>query len=129
MCYRAVSAFLIARKLYLRYLALPRPEFRRQKFLAEKPDPNTGRYHFLKKSTDTWYMKPSLSKRWGPRALRKRLLGGLLPGDDGDKYRPGGYLISELGPENLEESGRASMAETVKTLEKQDRGGCPFEFS
>lgn len=83
------------RKLVLRYLALPRPYFMRIRFNSQDADPITGRFHQVRYMAHPWYVKPSFIRRWGFEAWKTRLLGGTLPGDEGDKYIPDGYHFTE----------------------------------
>ena len=66
-------------------------------------------------------------QRWGPRAWVSRLLGYKVPGDDGDKYFPQGYIITDIGPQSLNGSGKEEMDQTRARLSSLDRGGCPFK--
>lgn len=68
-----------------------------------------------------WYIRPSLSARWGLKALLLRLVGGVVPGDE--KYFPGGYRISELGPDALLGKGDEEMDRTRSNL-RAKRGAC-----
>ena len=54
------------------------------------------------------------------------MVGGSLPGDDGEKYHPEGYTVAEVGPEYKRGKGVEEMNATKARLGKQDRGGCPF---
>jgi hypothetical protein len=60
------------------------------------------------------------------KALLLRLTGGALPGDDGDKYVPQGYIIAEIGPEAFRGKGEAEMQATRERLSNDKKGGCPF---
>lgn len=87
---------LFVRRLFMRYLSLPRvfPT----KFFS-KPDPETGRmnqYSYLK---EPWYVPKTIWSRWGLDALFTRLAGGKLPGDDGAKWMPNGFIFEEIGPQ------------------------------
>jgi len=114
------------RKLYLRHLALPRPSFMRKPYVADAPNPHTGRFNTYRFRGHPWYIKPTLSRRWGFKAWQIWMVGGTLPGDGGDRYHPEGYLITEVGPEYQKGKGEKQMSETRGRLAKQDRGGCPF---
>ena len=50
----------------------------------------------------------------------------MLPGDEGGKYTPEGFLSSELGPSALNGKGAKEMEATKEKLAKSGRGGCPF---
>lgn len=55
-----------------------------------------------------------------------RLIGSKIPGDDGDRYEPKGYHISELGPDHFRNRGKAQMQVTRERLAKDKKFGCPF---
>jgi hypothetical protein len=114
------------RKLILRYLALPRPEILRKSYIPSAPDITTGRYNSVEYLSYPWYVKPTFKRRWGPRALVTRLLGHRLPGDDGNKYVPEGYLFEEIGPTALRGKGLKEMELTDAKLKDARRSGCPF---
>lgn len=121
-----VNSMLRFRKLLLRYLALPRPEMLRKHYIPSGPDPSTGRYNAVEYLSYPWYVKPTLSKRWGPKSWITRLLRRKLPGDDGNKYLPGGWTPAEIGRKALSGMGIKSMDEDRKQLISRKRGGCPF---
>lgn len=121
-----VNSMLRFQKLLLRYLALPRPEMLRKHYIPSGPDPSTGRYNAVEYLSYPWYVKPTLSKRWGPKSWITRLLRRKLPGDDGNKYLPGGWTPAEIGPKALSGMGIKSMDEDRKQLISRKRGGCPF---
>ncbi len=55
--------------------------------------------------------------------------GGLLPGDQGSKYFPEGFVASELGPNGLRGRGEKEMEEEKERLEElltSETGRCPF---
>ena len=114
------------RKLLLRHFFLPRPEFMRKQYIPLAPDAKTGRYNSVEYLSYPWYVKPSFSKRWGPKAWLTRALGRKLPGDDGNRYCPEGYRFDEIGPAGLEGKGITEMEATRAQLALQDRGCCPF---
>jgi hypothetical protein len=116
------------RKLILRYLALPRPEILRKSYIPSAPDLTTGRYNSVEYLSYPWYVKPTFKRRWGPRALVARLLGRRLPGDDGNKYEPEGYLFEEIGPTALRCKGLREMELTEAKLKDARRSGCPFNL-
>ncbi|KAF1832410.1 NAD(P)-binding protein [Decorospora gaudefroyi] len=105
------------RKWALRNLFLPRPYCLRVKWFTEM-NGHSGRAHFCSYTAHPWYIKPSFSARWGPKALILRAFGGMVPGNQ--KYCPDGYRIRELGPEELVGKGdvinystNSSRAETL----------------
>lgn len=94
--------------------------------MASGPDGKTGRYNSVEYLSYPWYVKPTFQRRWGPRALITRMLGRRLPGDDGNKYAPEGYLFEEVGPNALRGQGLKEMSATETRLSDARRGGCPF---
>lgn len=118
-----VHGLLHTRRLILRYLCLPRPEFLRADALAEKPD-EMGRYTWGKYLAQPWYVKPGVLNRWGGKALWRRGLGLPVPGDEGEKFMPAGYRVEEMGPR----VGKGGWeAEKVWVREVGARG-CPIGF-
>lgn len=55
-----------------------------------------------------------------------RILGLPVPGDEGDKYRPGGYKISEVGPDFMKGKGEDHMSASKEKLVGERMKGCPF---
>ncbi|KAI9794243.1 MAG: hypothetical protein M1816_006169 [Peltula sp. TS41687] len=95
-----MKTILTLRRLFLRHLALPRPELLRVRRIASNPNTKTGRYNFQTWTAQPWYV--SRRARWSLEGLITRLLpNGVLPGDDGDKYASGGYHIEEVGPRSM----------------------------
>lgn len=86
------------------------------RWFTDQPEAATGRYHALQYFGLPWYVKPDLAGRWGFTALRTRLWGGVLPGDEGDTYCPFGYRIAELGPAALRGKGQEEMEKTRAQL-------------
>lgn len=120
-----VNGVLYARKLLLRYFALPRPDFLRNHWIDDMPN-RYERYFLFDYLAHPWYVRPSFAQRWGPRAWVTRLLGYKVPGDDGDKYSPQGYIITEIGPQHLSGKGKEDMDKIQTRLISLDRGRCPF---
>ncbi|KAI3319286.1 hypothetical protein HD806DRAFT_289451 [Xylariaceae sp. AK1471] len=119
-----VYPILLLRRLYLRYLALPR--LSEVKRLGDT-DPKTGRMHTrFPYGNYPFYIKPTLWNRWGPKAWAIWLYGGKVPGDDPEEYMPQGYLWSDLGPRNRMGLGVEEMEVDVKRMQTVNRGGCPF---
>jgi len=130
MRYRVmIDVFTSVRRFVIRHLLLPRPCFLSRKWFAEHPDPVTGKFQAPRWRVLPYYVKPTFANRWGPGALLARLRGGVLPGDDGDKYYPEGYVISELGPEKFIGKGQKEMEEDIDKMERLGRSGCPFRMS
>ncbi|GAM41548.1 hypothetical protein TCE0_042r14749 [Talaromyces pinophilus] len=116
-----------ARKLFLRNLCLPRPEFMRHVAFTEKPDRQTGAYHVTNWTAEPFYVKPTLWNRWlSPSAIVARILRFPLPGDQGDKYYPQGYDLGDMGPKKFEGRGKDYLEREMNTLEKERTGQCPF---
>ena len=125
---RIVNGILTLRRYFVKYLTLPRPEMLRKQYISSSPPSSTGRYNAVDYISDPWYVRPSFGRRWGPWAWLARLLGYKLPGDDGNKFEPEGYLIHEVGPANLKGRGIIEMKGTEARLSHQGIGGCPFAF-
>lgn len=98
----------------------------RKRIIPDAPNPVTGRFNARRYRLRPWYVKPTISKRWGPKAWWIWMNGGVLPGDDGDKFHPEGYIITEVGPESKKGKGEKQMSETQSKLLQKNRGGCPF---
>lgn len=91
------------------------------------PDPQTGRFHQLNYVTYPFYVRPSLSNRYGPSTWTSWVLGIPLPGDGNGRYRPQGYSIADAGPEKMEGKGREWMEEDMRWCrEKMEENACPF---
>ncbi|EFX02057.1 hypothetical protein CMQ_2106 [Grosmannia clavigera kw1407] len=120
----ATYGALMARRFVLRYLALPR-------FAPVTPlsaaDPTTGRMHLQGGAylVEPWYQRPTRWARWGPAALLRRLLGGLVPADN-DRWMAGGYRFEDIGPQNRMGQGVAEAAAEVDRLRQKRPSGCPF---
>ncbi|KAJ5757257.1 uncharacterized protein N7511_007439 [Penicillium nucicola] len=119
------DAIFKLRQLYLRYLALPRPNFMRLDVFAEKANKH-GRNWVLIYEGAPFYVQPTIWNRWGPVAWFKWALGQPLPGDDGDKYYPQGYYTADLGPKYFEGKGRKELEVIQETLRQERMGQCPF---
>lgn len=116
------------RKFALRHLALPRPEFLRKDYISAKPEADTGRYSSKEYLSHPWYVRPTFKRRWGPRAWVTWILGRKLPGDDGNRYAPEGYLITEVGPAQVKGKGLEDMSLTESRMIDADIGACPFRL-
>ncbi|CAI7631841.1 unnamed protein product [Penicillium bialowiezense] len=119
------SAVLTTRRLALRYLALPRPYALRYVSFTEQADKD-GRYYFKEWDAAPYYVKPTFWNRWGPTGWLTWALGRPVPGDEGDKYHPKGYDISNLGPKAFEGKGGKKLEETLEELKGYRTGKCPF---
>lgn len=114
------------RKLFLRYLALPRPSFRAVKPVHDTPNPETNLYNFERKGLQPWYMKPGFGSKWGPGALLVKAFGGRVPGSHGDRYIPQGYDLMTIGPEPQKGKGIDEMAMDVEVIKAKGVATCPF---
>ncbi|KAJ5096468.1 hypothetical protein NUU61_005824 [Penicillium alfredii] len=119
------SALLNTRKLFLRYLAPPRPYFLRYASFTEQPDDHQ-RFFLTKWEAAPYYVKPTVWNRWGPMAWLTWFLGKPVPGDEGNKYYPGGYIIPDIGPSYFEGKGRKQLEEAMHELKGYRTGKCPF---
>ncbi|EHK15613.1 uncharacterized protein TRIVIDRAFT_74437 [Trichoderma virens Gv29-8] len=115
---------LLARKLFIRYLCLPR--IYPAKFIG-KPDPVTGRiqhYHYLK---DPWYAPPTFWSRWGPEGLMRRAFGLKVAGDGGEAMMPDGFLFEDVGPRDKMGKGIDETARLARVAQtKVSASACPF---
>ncbi|EXJ82053.1 hypothetical protein A1O1_08122 [Capronia coronata CBS 617.96] len=118
-----LDGFLEARRLYLRYLALPRPWFTRPQLLTKEPD-SKGRRYILWWDTMPIYVKPTWWNRWGPGALVSVLLGVPRPGDKG--MHPEGFEVKDVGPTVFVGKGVKEMEAGKEKLRQARTGGCPF---
>jgi hypothetical protein len=123
-----MATLLTLRAWSVRYTHLPRTSWSRVKYFSAEADPKTGKYYAEQYVSHPWYIKPSVASRWSWEAIRTRMWGGLLPGDDGDDYHPDGYHIAEIGPNTMKGKGEAEMA-VIKAQLKERRmatSGCPM---
>lgn len=121
----ALNTIVGLRKLLVRHLFLPRPFLMRKRWFSEEPNAS-GRFNFERHIAHPWYIKPTFSNRWGLTAWLLRLVGGAVPGDGGAKYFPQGYIIAELGPDELRGKGEDDMQATRERLASNEMIGCPF---
>lgn len=125
--HQTITLLLRSRQLILRYLTFPRPEILRKRYLATYNE-NTGKYNAQEYLSHPWYVKPSFRRRWGPRALCTRFLGRKVPGDEGNKYKPEGFVVSEVGPDFQRGKGTTNMREDQNRIRDLHQDGCPFSF-
>ncbi|EED14611.1 conserved hypothetical protein [Talaromyces stipitatus ATCC 10500] len=114
------------RRLFLRYLALPRPPFLAVKLVHEMPNPGTNLYNFERKSLQPWYIRPTFWSKWGPGALLVKILGGKVPGSRGDRYEPQGYNLMTIGPEPQKGKGMEEMRSDMDIIRTRGVATCPF---
>ncbi|KAI8165739.1 Mycophenolic acid synthesis protein B [Colletotrichum sp. SAR 10_70] len=119
------NAIMNTRRWVLRNLCLPRPKWWTNPMLQDI-DKKTCRYYLPTYLAHPYYVKPTFYSRWGPAAIYSRLIGGRLPGDEGTKYHPDGYLIPEVGPDSQRGKGKEYMDMTKERI-SQARG-CPMAF-
>jgi hypothetical protein len=117
------NGFMELRRLFLRYLSLPRPRWMMKRMLATEPDSGGKRYYLIY-DTAPVYVKPTLWNRWGTGGLMNLLMGLPRPGDPG--MYPGGFEIKNVGPSAFAGKGTAEMQATEERLIKERTGGCPF---
>lgn len=126
---KLINAVLTLRKYFLRYLALPRPEFSRVRQVRDQPDAQ-GRRTLRLYDNFPYYVKPTLMNRWGPGAWVSWLTGRPLPGDDG--FIPEGFLTEQVGPKMFEDKGKQGgdwereAEQTKARLRRERTGACPF---
>lgn len=118
-----LNGFMRLRRLYLRYLALPRLGSRRAQFMTTQPDEKGWRY-ILWWDTTPIYVKPTVWNRWGPGALVNVLLGVPRPGDEG--MCPEGFQVKDVGPTVFVGKGAKEMDVARENLRENRTGGCPF---
>ncbi|CAM1505272.1 Fc.00g109090.m01.CDS01 [Cosmosporella sp. VM-42] len=119
-------SLLLTRKLFVRYLCLPR--FTPVKYVSE-PDETTGRikhYHYMK---EPWYCPDTFWARWNPESLLTWMFGGMIPGDNAGKMQPEGLLFEDLGPENTMGQGLDETRVLEERVEKKASSGCPFAMA
>jgi hypothetical protein len=122
---RILAIAFAIRKYVLRYLTLPRPYFLRVHNMSTHPSPN-GTYFSLKYEAAPYYIQPTIWQRWSPNAWYLWIMGLPIPGDEGSKYHPEGYKITDMGPRGMKGKGGEYMAEAVQGFETSRTGGCPF---
>ena len=93
--------------------------------MTEEPSKN-GTYYTLKYDAAPYYVKPTFMQRWKPAAWVSWIMGLPLPGDEGQKYWPGGYKIPEMGPESMRGKGADFGRKMVEELKTSRTGGCVF---
>lgn len=118
---KLVPALLRTRAFFLRHFALPRPSFLAAHHTSRHPtSPESGRYTMSHYDNAPFYVEPTFWRRWGPGTWAMRAMGLPLPGDEGNRFCPQGYKISEVGPRGF--------GKGVLEVERvgEGRQGCPF---
>ncbi|KAI2642322.1 hypothetical protein GGS21DRAFT_487178 [Xylaria nigripes] len=72
------------------------PSWHRQKAFSDDPDPMTGKFYCTDYLVHLWYVKPTFWARWSSEALRTRIWGGYVPGDEGTRFHPDGYHTANI---------------------------------
>ena len=124
-----VSALLFTirntRKMFLRYLVLPRPEYLAYRSVASTPNAE-GLYNFSHGGFQPWYAQPGFWSIWSPGIVLLRIFGARKPGSNGDRYKPTGYDLKTIGPPPQESKGFGEMRATVEFMKDRGAGECPF---
>ena len=118
---KLVPALLRIRAFFVRHFMLPRPSFLAVHHTSREPtSPESGRYTLSNYDNEPFYVQPTFWRRWGPGTWAMRMMGLPLPGDQGNRFFPEGYKISEVGPRGL--------AKGVLQVDRDGkrRQGCPF---
>ncbi|KID79537.1 67 kDa myosin-cross-reactive antigen family protein, partial [Metarhizium brunneum ARSEF 3297] len=113
---------LLLRKLFLRYLSLPR--FCRVVFVTE-PDPTSKRMKHLHYLKEPWYTPATFWWRWGPTAWARWAAGGMVPGDN-EEMKPEGFLWEDIGPRSTMGKGSEETAKLEEVVQQRATGKCPF---
>ncbi|CAN9177907.1 unnamed protein product [Alternaria alternata] len=133
LCIEAPGPFIYAllfairntRKILLRFLMLPRPEFLAYHSVPFVPNAE-GLYNFSHGGFQPWYVRPSLWSTWSPGAALLRMFGARKPGSKGDRYKPTGYDLKTIGPPPQEGKGSEEMRAAVEFMKGRGTGECPF---
>jgi hypothetical protein len=108
----------------MRYLALPRLDTPTR---ISPPDPQTGRRQHYRYLKEPWYVAPTFWSRWGPEAWAQWATGLLVPGDDGKRWKPEGFLWEDLGPLQRMGKGVQETAELQKRAKVLATSDSPFQ--
>ncbi|KAL6718062.1 hypothetical protein ACLMJK_004147 [Lecanora helva] len=121
-----VNVLFTIRKLFIRFLCLPRPFPLRVHNPTDEPSCD-GRYFMTNWETEPWYVQPTFRNRWCRlQSWASWAMGLPVPGDGGDKYWPQGYKIHEIGPESMRGKGESYVRGSRETLVDERMKGCPF---
>ncbi|KAF2866702.1 hypothetical protein BDV95DRAFT_598606 [Massariosphaeria phaeospora] len=123
-----ITLLTTTRNLFSRWLLPPRPSILRFNPISDHPDPKTGRYYQRIYQAEPWYVNATFLARNAPSSWLRWALSQPYP--DGKNYKPEGYTMFEVGPENMEKLGREECEATFERLmEGNTRGRCPFAFA
>ncbi|RGP67780.1 dephospho- kinase [Fusarium longipes] len=117
-------SLLFARKLFVRFLCLPRVTG--AEFLSQ-PDEKTGRIttkHYMK---EPFYVPSTFWQRWNLDACITRLAGGVLPGDGGERMKSEGFLFEDIGPEKIMGKGIEETNALEEDVKVRAFAGCPYK--
>ena len=103
----------------------PRPYFLRVHDISDHLSKN-GTYYTKKYDAAPYYVEPTVWGRWQPSAWYTWIIGLPLPGDEGDKYHPEGYKISQIGPDKMSGKGGDFLNDAVEEMRRTRTGGCIF---
>lgn len=119
---KLVPALLKTRAFCVRHFFLPRPSFLAVHHTSRDPTSSeSGRYTLSHYDNEPFYIEPTFWRRWGPGTWAMRMMGLPLPGDDGNRFSPEGYKVSEVGPHRF---GKGVLpVDRIGTRKEQ---GCPF---
>lgn len=124
---KMIDTIFAVRRTLLRWVFPPRPWSLRYNPVSDHPDPKTGRLFINEYENQPWYVKPTFFTRNSPMAWFRWAIGGPYP--DGQRYKPEGYKIFEIGPQKLEGKGVEECEAIRDDLMASGRGGCPFAFA
>jgi hypothetical protein len=113
------------RKMLLRYLMPPRPEFSAYQPVASTPNAE-GLFNFNHGGFQPWYIHPGFWSMWGPGAMLLRIFGARRPSSTSNRYKPTGYDLKTIGPPPQEGKGFEEMRATVEFMKIRGAGECPF---
>jgi hypothetical protein len=120
-----LSLVISARKLILKHLLLPRPQFMRVSFFSEA-DPKTGKYFFEQYIGHPWYIKPTFRRRWNYKSWLLWITGGYVPSSAMPEYCPDGYSIPTVGPAVFAGKGGEEMENAKHEIRRAQ--GCPISM-
>ncbi|KAI0126270.1 hypothetical protein BJ170DRAFT_582302 [Xylariales sp. AK1849] len=127
-----VYTSLLFRRLFLRYLCLPRfsplsrhIESSPASTTASQNDSGETRLQTnFPYGNYPFYVRPTLWNRFGVDAWVIWLAGGKVPGDEPEEYMSRGFRFEDLGPRNRMGNGGEEMKGDIERMRKI--GSCPF---